>query len=283
VLVVYRTVPFTRTRNFLGALGPPTGDAYDLPTSAVRFADGAQYRVEIPSVEGPRPMAAVLAAAQQHGIRIDRVSQGSGIMLETDAEIGEMVRLGKDNRVEVCLFVGPRAGWDIGVQASTVAGKNLGASLRGADQLVYGIEDVRRGCDLGLRSVLVADLGQLFVLSKMREAGELPRDLSFKVSISLAVANPATARVLESLGANTLNLPVDLTLPQIAAIRQAVSVPLDLYIEGPDDFGAPVRHYEIPEIVRVAAPVYLKFAVRNAPNIYPAGEQLDAVSLSSAR
>ena len=149
-------------------------------------------------------MAAVLAAAQQHGIRIDRISQGSGIMLETDAEIVEMVRLGKENRVEACLFVGPRAGWDIGVQASTVAGKNLGASLRGADQLVYGIEDVRRGCDLGLRSVLVADLGQLFVLSKMREAGELPRDLSFKVSISLAVANPATARVLESLGANTL-------------------------------------------------------------------------------
>jgi len=276
-------VPFTRTRTFLGGLGLPSGDAYDLPTSTARFDDGAQYRVEIPSVEGPRPMAAILAAAEQHAIRIDRVSQGSGIMLQTDAEIAEMLRLGQQSRVAVCLFVGPRAGWDIGVQASTVAGKNLGASLRGADQLVYGIEDVRRGCDLGLRSVLVADLGQLFVLSKMREAGELPSDLSFKVSISLAVANPATARVLESLGADTLNLPVDLTLPQIAAIRQAVSIPLDLYIEGPDDFGAPVRNYEIPEIVRVAAPVYLKFAVRNAPNIYPAGEQLEAVSLSSAR
>ena len=33
----------------------------------------------------------------------------------------------------------------------------------------------------------------------------------------------------------------------------------------------------------MAAPVYLKFAVRNAPNIYPAGEQLEALSLSSAR
>src|SRR5262249_55188815 len=84
-------------------------------------------------------------------------------------------------------------------------------------------------------------------------------------------------------GASTLNLPVDLTLPQIAAIRAAVSIPLDLYIEGPDDFGAPVRHYEIPEIVRVAAPGYLKFAVRHSPHIYPAGEQLEAVSLASAR
>jgi len=30
-----------------------------------------------------------------------------------------------------------------------------------------------------------------------------------------------------------------------------------------------VRLYEIPEIIRVAAPVYIKFGLRNAPNIYP--------------
>ena len=36
---------------------------------------------------------------------------------------------------------------------------------------------------------------------------------------ALAAANPATARPLEDLGATSLNLPVDLGLPQIAAIR----------------------------------------------------------------
>jgi hypothetical protein len=44
-----------------------------------------------------------------------------------------------------------------------------------------------------------------------------------------------------------------------------------------------VRYYEIPEIVRVAAPVYLKFTVRNAPGIYPAGEHLADLAVRSAR
>ena len=43
-----------KTKDFLSKLGLPPGDAFDLPTSAKRFPDGAQYRVEIPSVEGPR-------------------------------------------------------------------------------------------------------------------------------------------------------------------------------------------------------------------------------------
>jgi hypothetical protein len=120
------------------------------------------------------------------------------------------------------------------------------------------------------------------VLGRLKRAGSLPEDLVLKVSISLPVANPATARVLEDLGANTLNLPVDLPLPAIAAIRQAVDVPLDVYVEGADDFGGPVRHYEIPELVRVAAPVYVKFTVRNAPGLYPSGGHLRPAVLATA-
>ena len=76
-----------RTRRFLEGLGLPSRDAYDLPTSPKRFPDGAQYRVEIPSVEGPRAFTAVNAAAEEHGVAIQRISQGSGIMLLTDDEI----------------------------------------------------------------------------------------------------------------------------------------------------------------------------------------------------
>ncbi len=191
-----------------------------------------------------------------------------------------MIALGREHDVEICLFSGPRAGWDTGVQATAANGRVAAASLRGAEQLVFGIEDVRHGCALGLRSVLVADLGQLMVLGRMRAAGDLPDDLILKVSISLPVCNPATARVLEDLGADTLNLPVDLALPAIAAIRQAVTLPLDLYVEGADDFGGTVRHYEIPELVRVAAPVHLKFTVRNAPNTYPSGAHLEPTVLA---
>ena len=50
--------------------------------------------MEIPSVEGPAAMAAVLEAAQTYGVTIHRVSQGSGMMLLTDAELHELASLG---------------------------------------------------------------------------------------------------------------------------------------------------------------------------------------------
>lgn len=273
-----------RTRAFLrNELGLPGGDAGDLPSSTKRFPDAGQYRVEIPSVEGPAALSAVLDEAVVRSVPVHRVSQGSGVMLQTDDEIAEMVALAAASAVELCLFTGPRAGWDTGVQAVSATGRVLGASLRGANQLVYGLEDVRHAVDLGVRSVLVADVGQLMVLGQMKARSYLPADLVLKVSVSLAVGNPATARVLEDLGAGSLNLPVDLPLPAIAAIRQSVDVPLDIYVEGPDDFGGPVRHYEVPELVRVAAPIYLKFTPRNAPSTYPSGLHLESTVVTLSR
>lgn len=271
------------TDAILKSLNLPARDAYDLPASRGRFADGGQYRVEIPSCEGPRPMEAVIAAAREHSVPIHRVSQGSGVMLQTDDEIRRMVTLGQEHGIEVCLFVGPRANWDVGVQAASASGKVLGSSLRGADQLAYGIEDVRHAAALGIRSVLAADPGQLMILGKMKAAGDLPTDFVLKISVTLAAANPATARVLEDLGATSINLPVDLSLPQIAAIRQAIDTAIDFYVEAPDDFGGTVRHYEIPELVRIAAPIYLKFGLRNAPGIYPAGQHIESTVVALSR
>src|SRR3954471_15957798 len=253
-----------------------------LPDSPARFPDGGHYRVEIPSVEGPEAMRTVLATGAERGARVHRVSQGSGITLLTDDEMLDMVQQGRDAGTEVCLFTGPRAAWGTGVQATSSSGRVIAGSLRGLDELRAGLLDVVHAADLGVRSVLVGDLGQLAVLARMRAAGDLPEDFVLKVSISLPVANPATARVLEDLGASTLNLPVDLAVPDIAAIRAAVSLPLDIYIEAADDFGGPVRYHDLPEIVRVAAPVYLKFTVRNAPNTYPSGGHLSSVVLALA-
>ena len=272
-----------KTREFLAASGLPATDGARLGSSELRFPDGTIYRVEIPSVEGPEAFEAVLDEAEQREVRVDRISQGSGIMLQTDNEIRQMVDIGAENAVEVCLFVGPRGAWDVGSQARSTSGAVAQAVLRGTEQLVFGLEDVVRGCELGLRSVLVADIGQLWVLGMMKESGHLPSDLTLKTSIGLPAANPATAHVLESLGATSINLPVDLSIHQISAIREAVKVPLDIYIEGADDFSAPVRYYEIPEIVRCAAPVYLKFTVRNAPALYPAGGHLRDQVIATAR
>jgi Peptidase family U32 len=272
-----------QARSILSGLRLPEADAHDLPGSAKRFADGGQYRIEIPSVEGPRALEAVVAAAAEHGVGVHRISQGSGIMLLADAEVSAMLALGRAQGIEVCLFVGPRASWDVGVQAASTSGRVLGASLRGADQLAYGIEDVLRAAALGVRSVLVGDVGHLMVLGRMKAKGDLPSDFVLKTSITLPAANPATARVLEDLGATSVNLPVDLSLAQIAAVRQAIDVAIDFYVESPDDFGGAVRHYEIPELVRVAAPIYLKFGLRNAPGLYPSGQHLEAAVLALSR
>ena len=268
------------TRDFLERLGLPRDDSSEMQPSSGRFPDGAQYRVEIPSVEGPRALERVLELAERYDIPLHRVSQGSGIMLLADEEIREMARLGREAGVEVSLFVGPRAAWDIGAQALLPAGKSIGGRLRGVDQVAYAFEDVRRACALGIRSVLIADEGLLWVLDEAKRRGELPDDLLIKISILMGPANPAGAAVLERLGAGTINVAADLTVPQIAAVRRAVDIPLDVYVEVPDDFGGFVRHYDIPDLVRVAAPIYLKFGLRNAPNVYPSGGHLEATALA---
>ena len=61
-------------QTLLHDLGLPVGDRYDLPSSTQTFPDGAHYRVEIPSVEGPAAFRAVIEAAQASGIPLHRVS-----------------------------------------------------------------------------------------------------------------------------------------------------------------------------------------------------------------
>jgi hypothetical protein len=273
----------TTARDVLRSFNLPARDAYDLPASAKRFPDGAAYRVEIPSCEGPKALRAVIDEAAARKVKIHRISQGSGIMLQTDDEIREMLALGAQHDIEICLFVGPRANWDTGSQAASTAGRVLGASLRGADQLAYGIDDVLHGVRLGLKSILVADLGQLQIFGAMKNAGDLPPDFVLKISVTLAAANPATARLMEDLGATSINLPVDLSLPQIAAIRQSIDAAIDFYMESPDDFGGAVRHYETADVVRIAAPVYLKYGLRNAPPLYPSGAHLEATVVALSR
>jgi hypothetical protein len=80
-----------------------------------------------------------------------------------------------------------------------------------------------------------------------------------------------------------MNIPTDLSPAQMGAIRQAVDIPIDIYIEVPDNFGGFVRYYEMPQIIQVAAPVYFKFGLRNSPDIYPSGLHLEDLAVKMAR
>lgn len=271
------------TRKFLRSLGLPDRDLAELPNSTKRFPDGAQFRVEIPSVEGPEALEAVFDEADKRDVVVHRVSQGSGGMLLTDRELATMAGAAAERGVEVSLFARPLAGWDTGAATLATGLGALAVQARGTEQVVHVLEDIRRTAEGGVRSVLLTDLGVLDIASRMRAAGELPPAMQFKVSVQMGLANPAAIRIAAGLGADTYNVPTDLTLAQLAAIRAAVDIPIDLYVEAPDDLGGFVRHLEIGELVRVAAPIYLKFGLRNAPNIYPSGSHLTPVAVALSR
>jgi hypothetical protein len=273
----------TSTRDFLRSIGLPPGELEELPDSEKRFPDGAQYRVEIPSTEGPRCLDAVLAEAERLDICVHRVSQGSGVFLHTDAELDEMARTASAARVEVSLFARPNAGWGTSAMARSTAGAVVASTAHGQEQVVACLDDALRAADHGFRSVLIADLGVLSAFTAMKRAGVLPPDMQAKISVMLPAANPPAARVLEQLGATTINLPTDLSLAQIAAIRAAVDCPLDVYVEAPDNVGGFVRMHEIPQLIRIASPIYVKFGLRNAPDVYPAGTHLEATTVALSR
>jgi hypothetical protein len=271
------------SRELLEKLGYPSTDYKELPTSTKTFPDGAQYRIEIPSVEGPVALKAALDEIDKRGLTVHRVSQGSGIMLQTDEEIKEMCELTADRGMELSLFVGPRGTWDISAQPLTSGGQSIALRHEGADQLVYAMEDLKRGAELGLRGALVADEGLLLLTKEMKKAGQLPEDFVVKASVQMGSANPVSIKLMQDLGADTYNVPTALTLAKLASIRQSIDIPIDLYVEVPDNLGGFLRYYEIPEIIRVLAPVYIKFGLRNHPDVYPSGKQWEKINVELAQ
>ncbi len=245
-----------KTKEFLKKIG--IEDTLKDYVSDKRFGDGGQYRFEVPGIQSPKTMNALLKESFKNNIFIHRVTQTKGIMMLADDEITEMVNLAKTYGCELFLAVGPRATYDTSATVHTKEGSRIGYRLRGYDNLVYAIEDVKRACRLGVRGILLYDEGLLWVLNQMRRDGELPKNLHFKLSAHAGHSNPASAKLLESQGLNSLNPVRDLQIPMIAAIRNVTEMSLDLHTENPKSTGGFIRHYEVPDFIRVAAPVYLK-------------------------
>jgi len=271
-----------RADDALGRLGLTSTVAGPAPSDQ-RFPDGAHFRVEIPSVEGQRVLEAVLDAAREHEIVVNRVSQGSGAMLLSESELREMAALAAEAGVEVSLFVGPREGYGVGAHSRSADGAAHAGQLRGLRGLSYAIEDVARAAEAGIRSFLVADTGLLILLRDMQAAGELPPTCGWKISVAMAPSNPAALVVLAGLGATTINIPSDITTAELAEMRAATPLPIDLYLESPDSLGGVVRGNEMADLVAVGAPLYAKFGLRNSRPLYPAGDHLVEEAIAIAR
>ncbi len=249
---------FEETREYVKKLGLPPGDLFDMPTSTARFPDGGAYRIEVPTVNSAEAVAALLDTATKHDITINRVTETYGIFRHTREELKGFCRLCNQYGAELVLSVGPRATYDTGASVLSPQGVRISYRLRGMEQVLRGIEDIKRGYELGCRGFLMYDEGMLWLANEMRKDGALPGDIVFKASAHLGHCNPCSFRLLESLGADSINPVRDLQIPMIAALRAAVKVPLDVHTDNPPGSGGFIRVYEAPEIVRVAAPVHLK-------------------------
>jgi hypothetical protein len=249
---------FEATREYVKKLGLPTGDLFDMPSSAARFPDGAAFRIEVPTVNSAEAVCALLDTSIKNGITINRVTETYGMFRHTRDEIKEYCRLCHDYGAELLMSTGPRATYDTGATVLSPQGVRISYRLRGMEQVLRGIEDVKRGYDLGVRGFLIYDEGMLWLVGQMRKDGALPKDIIFKTSAHLGHCNPCSFKLLESLGADSINPVRDLQIPMIAALRAAVKVPIDVHTDNPPGSGGFIRVYEAPEIVRVATPVHCK-------------------------
>ena len=260
---------YEKVRKALKKIGLPGQDAYDLPTSDKRFPDGAGYRIEISGVERPEVLEALIDESEKRDMPVHRlISVVMGATLLDDKELTRFAQLARDAKMEVILTPGPRVSWDIGRQVVTPEGALSGMRFRGTDKLVEVITDIKRAIDLGFRGFLVIDEGLLWALNKLKEIGEIPKDVTFKVSIFAGHASPAGGKLLEELGAGSFNPVADMSIPQLASIRQAVTIPIDIHIILMQTFGGYNRVYEAPEICRTVQPVYWKLEPGPGMSIY---------------
>lgn len=243
----------------LAAQGLPEADDYALTPSTMRFPDGGHYRLEISGVERVSTLRALLDESAKHGVFINRiVAFGGGTTLLTKPELTDFADLANENGIEVIAVPGPRTGWDLGRQALSSEGQAGGRRVRGIDNIRYLLDDYLRIFSTGLRGVLVWDEGVLQVLNKARDAGHIPADAKFKVSVYAGHANPAAIKIVQDLGADSVNPVGDLSRPMLAAIRSKVDIPLDIWAETFESFGGMNRLWEAGQIAAVTSPVYFK-------------------------
>lgn len=246
-------------------LGYPGRDDSSLPSSQSQFSAGGDYGIEVASVNNQKILEEILRLADHFDVRIDRVDECRGMFRLPDDEIRTMVATCRERQMGLVMSVGPRAVYDSGGFVKTPNGARVGYRLRGMSSVAHAIEDVLRGVELGVRGFIVYDEGLLDVLGQMRAAGRLPAEAIFKLSVHAGCSNPASARLYNRLGADTVNLMPDVDLSMLSAFRQATPCPLDVFSDTAGAAGGMIRTYDVPEFIRVGAPVYIKAGAVSQP------------------
>jgi hypothetical protein len=132
-------------------------------------------------------------------------------------------------------------------------------TVRGVDCVYWLLKDMERLIEVGFRGFLLFDQGMIRLVRDLKAEGLFPSDIKIKASVTAGCGTPMMARVLKDNGADTINPLADVTVPQLAAMREVLDIPLDVYMTIVDSMGGMHRYHEASELVRVGAPIYFKF------------------------
>jgi hypothetical protein len=254
------------TRDYLESIGFPRGDSYRLPDSEKKFPDGGHYGIEIASAQTPDIMQIMLKFIKKYSFSPNRFTETRGIFRLTDDHIKEMINICIDENMGLILSVGPRAFYDTSASARSEQGARISYRLRGMENIINAVEDVKRAISLGIRGILVYDEGLLFLLNKMKTAGLLPPRLALKVSVHCGHGNPLSLHFLQQLGATSVNVVGDLELPMVASCRKSIDIPIDIHTDTPKSSGGFIRTYDVPNLIRVGSPIFLKCGAISSPS-----------------
>ena len=135
-----------KTRDFLEKIGLPRGDLFDLPTSTKRFPEGAQFGIEVPTVNNAAACKSLLDEAEKLGIVINRIDETYGAFRHTFTELKEYAAICKAHGAALNISIGPRAAYDTSATRLSEQGRVIAYRLRGQEQVARAVEDAKRIC-----------------------------------------------------------------------------------------------------------------------------------------
>ncbi|MBP5631586.1 MAG: U32 family peptidase [Clostridia bacterium] len=102
----------------------------------------------------------------------------------------------------------------------------------GGEEAMRFAANAQKAASEGADGVIVQDAGLLALLAEMRDLGQFPPFFRIHASTQAAIANIAGIKTAKALGIDRVILPRELDLEEIAALRAASDIELEIFVHG---------------------------------------------------
>lgn len=259
-----------RAKKWLHDNNYPFTDYAPFNKSAHSFENEGLYGVEIPVINSFDTLNKTIYWLEHYQVRCDRFNETKGTWLLSKNELKDMLSLCYEKKIGITFSLSPRPEYDPKAAFyRTSFGLEQGRQINNHDAFSYAIEEAIELAELGCRGLIVYDIGLLYILSKMRSEGVLPKDLLFKISSHCMITNPFIAKIFHLHGADSVTMVHDVSLSVLQESRKLCpGLLLDVSIDAYHDKGGFIRYAELSQIVQLASPVILKLGASAQGNPY---------------